>query len=397
MIELFKQPVTLILLLLFVYPIIKGFIFKFSSENLKGSINGVFQSISFLISLFIGIYYTKKIFIQHDQGIYEKIYKNIPLKAIEFINNRPLVIYALLMPFVVLMIYTFMSFVSNMISRIILYPLFDGIEYKLRSKSVFFKRIVGAIFQVPKALCYVIIFTFILNFLSLLKITDTYNKYLEESNIYNYISKEIVIPLTNSKLAKRLPNIVNNSFKIVVKEANTTESNLPNSLNSPNNPKVITYYNGITLEQGVQSNDEINKFAINLVKNKNGTREKARVIYNWVGSKIVYDDQKANRVLNNNFEVKSGAIPTYNSKTGICFDYSCLLVAMCRANNIKVRIITGQGFNGNNWVSHAWNQVYIPDENKWINVDSTFLIGGDYFDSNRFLIDHKQENKAGEW
>ena len=134
--------------------------------------------------------------------MYEKIYKNIPLKAIEFINNKPLVIYVLFMPLVVLIIYSVINFVVNLISHITIYPLFDSIENKLKNKSVFFKRIVGAIFQVPKAICYVIVITFMLNFLSLLKITDTYNKYLEESQLYNYISKEVVIPLTNSKLAK---------------------------------------------------------------------------------------------------------------------------------------------------------------------------------------------------
>ena len=221
MIELFREPVTLILLLLFIYPVIKGFIYKFSSENLKGSIQGAFQSISFLTSLFLGIYYTKKIFIQHNEGMYEKIYKSIPLNAIEFINNKPLVIYVLLMPLVILIIYSVINFVVNLISHITIYPLFDNIEYRLKNKSVLFKRIIGAIFQVPKAICYVIVITFMLNFLSLLKITDTYNKYLEESQVYNYISKQVVIPLTNSKLAKKLPNIVNNSFKIVVKEANT--------------------------------------------------------------------------------------------------------------------------------------------------------------------------------
>lgn len=391
MIVLFREPVTLILLLLFIYPVIKGFIYKFSSENLKGSIEGAFQSVSFLSALFLGIYYTKKIFIQHNEGMYKRIYKNIPLEAIEFINNKPLVIYVLLMPIVVLIIYTVIIFVVNLISHIAIYPLFDSIENKLKNKSDVFKRVVGAIFQVPKAICYVIVITFMLNFLSLLKITDIYNKYLEGSQLYNYISKEVVIPLTNSKLAKQLPNIVNNSFKIVVKEADAQEPNLQNK------QRVITYYNGVTLEQGIQSNDEIDNFAINLTKNKSVTREKAKLIYNWVGSEIIYDDAKANRVLNNDLAVKSGAIPTFDSKSGICFDYACLFAAMCRANNIKVRIITGQGFNGNNWVSHAWNQVYIEKENEWINVDPTFLIGGDYFDSKRFVIDHKEESVAGEW
>lgn len=388
---MFSQPLSLILLLVFVYPVISGFISKFSSEHLKGAIDGVFQSVSFLISLCLGIYFAKKVFIQHDVGMYEKIYNNIPLKAIEFINDKPLVIYMLIMPIVVLIIYSTINFVINVISRITVYPLFDSIEHKLKQKSDFFNRVVGAIFQVPKAICYVIVITFILNFMSFLKITDAYNTYLEESQIYTYISKEVVIPLTNSTLAKKLPNIVNNSFKIVVKQATTSENN------SQNKKNVITYYNGITLEQGVKSNDEINKVAVKLVQDKSGTREKARAIYNWVGSKIVYNDEKANRILNNDLGVASGAIPTFNSRSGICFDYACLFAAMSRANNIKVRIITGQGFNGNNWVNHAWNQVYVEEEKTWINVDPTFLIGGDYFDSERFVIDHKGDNIAGEW
>ena len=391
MIELLKQPVTLLLLLLFIYPIIKGFIFKFSSQHFKGAIQGVFQSVSFLGSLALGIFYTKKIFIQHHEGMYKRIYEAIPLKAIEFVNSNPLVGYVLLMPLVVLIIYTIISSAVNAISRITVYPLFDSIESGLRNKSIAFKRIVGALFQIPKAICYVVVVVFIMNFLSFLKITDTYNKYMEESQLYNYISKEVVIPLANSKLAKKLPNIVNDSFKIVVKEATPTDTTLPN------NQRIITYYNGVTLEQGIKSNDEIDKFAINLVKDKTGTIQKARLIYEWVGNGIVYDDEKANRVLNNDLQVQSGAIPTFNTKRGICFDYACLFAAMSKANNIKVRIITGQGFNGSNWVNHAWNQVYIEKENRWINVDPTFLIGGDYYDSKRFDLDHKEDSIAGEW
>ncbi|MGH4051487.1 MAG: transglutaminase-like domain-containing protein [Clostridium sp.] len=368
-----------------------GFIYKFSSEHLKGAIEGIFQSISFLISLCLGIFYTKKVFITHDEGMYEKIYSSIPIDIMGFINSKPLVIYVLLMPLVILIIYSIINSVVRFISRITFYPLLDGIETSLRNKSVIFKRIMGAVFQVPKSICYVIVITFVLNFLSLLNVTATYNKYLEESQVYSFISKEVVIPLTNSTLAKQLPNVVNNSFKIVVKDASTLQ---PNSLN---NQKGIVYYNGVTLEEAVKSNDEIDKFAVDLAKNKSKTVDKARTIYNWVGSEVAYSDEKANRVLNNDLEVKSGAIPTFNSRTGICFDYASLYVAMCKANNIKVRIITGQGFNGSSWVSHAWNQVYIESNNTWINVDPTFLIGGDYFNTQRFDIDHKQESIAGEW
>ena len=102
-------------------------------------------------------------------------------------------------------------------------------------------------------------------------------------------------------------------------------------------------------------------------------------------------------ILNNDFRIGSGAIETFETKKGICFDYACLYVAMCRANNIKVRLITGEGFNGVSWVGHAWNQVYVAKENRWINVDTTFSKGGNYFDTQRFNIDHKTSEIAGEW
>ena len=168
--------------------------------------------------------------------MYENIYKNIPSNAIEFVNSNPLVVYILLMPLVILIIYSVITFVVNIIARITIYPLFDTIENKLKQKSILFNRIVGAIFQVPKAISYVLVITFVLNFVSLLNVTDTYNKYLEESQAYNYISKEVVIPLTNSKLAKKLPDIVNNSFTIVVKDASSSESNVQN-----NNKRGIIY------------------------------------------------------------------------------------------------------------------------------------------------------------
>ena len=82
---------------------------------------------------------------------------------------------------------------------------------------------------------------------------------------------------------------------------------------------------------------------------------------------------------------------------GICFDYACLYVSMARAAGLKVRLVTGEAFDGNSYGSHAWNQVYLSDERRWINVDTTFYISGDYFDSNLFEEDHIEGEIAGEW
>lgn len=386
--------VTIMLCLIFFYPLIKGFLFKFSSHDLKSDIDGVNRNISFIISMFLGIYFGKKVFIQHDSGIYKNIYEWIPMDVLKYIENNNLLIYALIVPIIILIIYKIIKLCFGLISYLTIYPILDIIEKSLSFKSNFFKRVTGMIFKLPKAVCYLLLGTFLLNMISMFSTNANLNKYLETSKPYNVICKTVVIPITNSTIAKKLPSIINNSFRIVIKQDENKEIT-PGK--TDNIGKTVVYYNGVTLEQGIKSNDEINKFAKNAVSKEDTTNGKARMLYDWIGSNISYDHDKANKVLNNDFNVQSGAIPTFNSRKGICFDYSCLYVAMCKANNIKVRLITGEGFNGVSWVSHAWNQVYLPEEQKWINVDSTFYRGGNYFNSKRFTVDHKNAQIVGEW
>lgn len=163
--------------------------------------------------------------------------------------------------------------------------------------------------------------------------------------------------------------------------------------------KEIIIYNGVTIDQGIKSNENIDNKAIELTKNANSDRERAKILYTWVGSNIKYDDAKAEQVLGGNdieSMPESGAISAFTSRSGICFDKACLYVAMSRAIGLKVRLIGGQAFDGEKYVGHAWNQVYLNDENTWINVDTTFYNAGNYFDSNLF-DNHNMEELAGEW
>ncbi|WP_026886127.1 transglutaminase-like domain-containing protein [Clostridium beijerinckii] len=163
--------------------------------------------------------------------------------------------------------------------------------------------------------------------------------------------------------------------------------------------KEIIIYNGVTIEEGIKSNEEIDNKATKLTQGAKSDREKAKILYSWIGSNIKYDNEKAQEVLSGGDAQKmpeSGAIPAFGSKTGICFDKACLYVAMSRAVNLKVRLLGGQAYDGEQYVGHAWNQVYLEDENKWINVDTTFYDGGNYFDSNLFNK-HNVEEIAGEW
>lgn len=160
---------------------------------------------------------------------------------------------------------------------------------------------------------------------------------------------------------------------------------------------VIIYYNGVTLEDGIKSTDKIDKKAVDLVRNLKTDREIAKRLYAWIGSNVEYDFDKANKALSNDNISNSGAIEAFDTKRGICFDYACLYVAMAREAGLKVRIITGQGFDGANYGPHAWNEVYLEDEGIWINVDPTFYFAGDYFDNKDFDKDHIKESVVGEW
>lgn len=376
--------VTLLLIIVFLYPLLKGFLIKFSSGHTKKSIENVTNNIIFLVSIFLSMHVVRKIFLEHEKGIFQIIYIHLPSKVIGFSQENPMLIYTISIPIFIIIIYEIIKLLIKLINNLTIYPALDIIEEKLKQKNNFSRRSIGAFFELPRAVTYVIIITFLFNISSMLNIVPNLDRNLERSFLYNNVSKHIVIPITNSTIAKRLPNIIDNSFKIVTKEVENASN-------------IITYYNGITIDEGIKSNDKLDSFAVELTSDIDTDIEKARQIYDWIEDEISYDSEKADMIMNNIFDEQSGAIITFETREGICFDYACLFASMCRSNDIKVRIITGDGFNGEVWVSHAWNQVFIREEERWINVDTTFSIGGDYFDGARFEIDHKQGKIAGEW
>ena len=382
------NPITVLLCVVFLIPLVKGFIIEFSSNNLKNDVNQIESDIIFILALIFGFFTTKRIFQEHQYGIT----KIIPENILNNIESQPTLLYFVVLPIMICIIYSLGRLVLYFVNRLFFYPIFDGIEKVIRNSSSTFKRFMSSIFQLPKAICYVLLITFILNIVSLLNFNNLMDKYLLDSSAYNYLCKNVVIPITNSKVAKQLPNIINNSFKVQVVQNDTQTDD-----GKVSKQRTIIYYNGVTLEEGIKSNQSIDNFAKELVSKETTNKRKAKVIYEWIGSSISYDNDKANSVLNNDFKVRSGAVPTFEDKKGICFDYACLYVAMCRSVGVRVRIITGDGFNGVSWVSHAWNQVYIEEEETWINVDPTFYKGGNYFNSKRFDIDHTNAKVIGEW
>lgn len=113
------------------------------------------------------------------------------------------------------------------------------------------------------------------------------------------------------------------------------------------------------------NSDEAVKKSAELCAGVTSDDKKANILYKFVASAIKYDNEKA-------ANITSGYLPdvdkTLASGKGICFDYSALLAAMLRAQNIPTRLVIGNVEPEN--ILHAWNQVYI--NGKWMWMDATF-------------------------
>lgn len=143
----------------------------------------------------------------------------------------------------------------------------------------------------------------------------------------------------------------------------------------------------------VESNNEkIITLAKEITKDSRTDIEKAKSIYDWVTANIVYDYKKYIRQINNNYDNVYGALNTLETKTGVCYDYAALVAALGRASGLQVKIIKGNFKSTYRNELHAWNEIYISEEDKWITVDSTFgaSMQSNYFDNKDFYKNHEK-------
>lgn len=308
-------------------------------------------------------------------------------------------------------IITFLIMISNYnwfykISTIITEKYFFEI---INYRSIIQTVIIVAMFCIVK---YLLVFVLkILNMFSITKVLNkTNNKFFLYffSIIYGAIRGMVLIVLICIPLVL-YNNIVDeenkinlmNGFSVYDKVENLVDYKkvqlISDGVKEEIEKNSVVYYNGVTIDDAVKSNKEIDDKAKELTSKVHSDRDKARKIYIWIGNNIEYDNDKAVKVVNTPSFVESGAIVTYETRKGICFDYACLYTAMCKAVGLKSRVIVGEAFSGNEYVSHAWNEAYLEDEKKWINVDATFYNGGDFFDSDNFNNYHIKSSVAGEF
>ncbi len=90
-------------------------------------------------------------------------------------------------------------------------------------------------------------------------------------------------------------------------------------------------------------------------------------LYLYVIKNIEYDYDKINGL---DYSYVPTNDTTLELKTGICYDYSSLLASMLRSQGIPAKM--AKGYANTSSVYHAWNEVYLSDEERWIVVDPTY-------------------------
>ncbi|HAT4350542.1 transglutaminase [Clostridium perfringens] len=386
--------VDIIIVCSFILPLVVAYKRKFNIIRIKNSIEELGGYISFFLALYLSFIAIKKI------DIIERMFSIVVVEFNNIISNfniSPQVIIIFIVLALTLVIYFIVKVILKIFSFIIINPILRWLKKAESRRGKGFGKVAALIINIPKSLFYMAVIALVIVILGS-------NGFLGEKMEGMTLASKAYEVINSNKYYAALNKeyeAFHDEYKDVISKNidSAVESNKePKSENVvESNKNVINLYNGVTLEQGIKSNEAINKKAKELTKNAKSSREKAKRIYTWISENINYDDNKAENISEKTSEYKSGAIEAFETRKGICFDYSCLYVAMAREAGLKVRIVTGEGFNGKEWGPHSWNEVYLPEKNQWITVDPTFGKAGNYFDSKKNSESHRDGKIVGEW
>ncbi len=398
LIDILTNPINIIIVLPVLITLVSSLVTRYNRERVIKSFYSIINSLELISGLLIALFLTRGILFDNDNKFFVYIRNHMPETAKASLAANNTYTY-LCVAFVVLLIVV-------LIIKLVMYPLYkhvfgamaQGIYKVMSSLNSVTRRIIAFVCSIPKAAISLICISFVLYFFSYYFTVPRLSLWIDDSVVLQGVYKTALKPVIESEIAKKIPVIINDRFVSATMNGQEVKiaENIRDTLDSYN-IKVIQYFNGVTLDDAVKSNDEIDKLALELTKGKSGEYDKAKAIYKWITKNIKYDYPKAKQIAIKTEGTKSGSIICYETKKGICFDYSSLFISMCRVNGIKVRLVTGLGYSGLAWGDHAWNQFYDSKEKKWINVDCTFGVTGSYFDSSKFSLDHKGDRVQEEW
>jgi hypothetical protein len=379
--------VTALMALIFILPVFIGIIRPLNGERIQRSFSSLLNNIIFLVAILLSIYLARILFTSTDNIVLNTLYSIFPSLQ-STLAGKEIWIYILCVVLMILAIYGILYLITMPLYRFVVVPMSSKFAAAISRMHGFFRRLLGGLWQLPRSIWLVLVFCLLLNFYTDFFGSSFVSQTASSSAPYQLMQEKVIQPIMNNSVVKNIQILLSDTF---IAEDSDTDG-------STNKIRLIRYINGMTLDEAVKADDTIDAAAKKITASGNSAKEKGRLLYRWISKNIVYDNAKAAAITSDPSKVKSGAVVAYHTKKGICFDYSCLFVAMCRTVGLKVRFITGLGYTGTTWGDHAWNQVYDSSKKAWINVDTTFGSSGiNYYGRSGFNLDHQNAVVQGEW
>ncbi len=110
-------------------------------------------------------------------------------------------------------------------------------------------------------------------------------------------------------------------------------------------------------EKYIETNDEHIRAAASKLRGKE-TLKTVKYTYDFVNKHLTYEKSAE----------ENGALAALKSGKGDCSEFSDLFVALCRANNIPARTISGYTLDYLDFGKHSWAEVYL-DQCGWVRFE----------------------------
>jgi len=379
--------ITVFLIGVFMLPIAVGMLRPLTYERIHASVSTVISVALAVVSGAGAVWFTERLYSNGGDNPLGRLFKGVPAVWYSIVSQDVL-IYFMIVLILMLGLNGGLQMLLIPLNRKVLVPLSLKLGSVVAAMNRAVARIVSGLWQLPKAVWLVLVFALLFNFYTLLTSNDALNSYIRSSSAFRLIDRAAVQPIISSGAVRQIPEFIDSTVDKAVQCL------------SPEGRKMLikVYINGVTVEDAVASSPEIDNIAIDLVDAENDRYLMAERLYRWVCVNITYDHAKAESLKTDAFAMPSGAVAAFSGMTGVCFDKACLYVAMCRAVGVRVRLITGEGFNGREWIDHSWNQIYSDRDRRWVNVDPTFGTNDkSYFNCPDFDRDHRDGEIQGEW
>ncbi len=387
--SLFEQVnlISVFLIGLFLLPMVVGVFRPLTSARIFHSFSTTLSVAAMIVSAVSAVVITNYLFSNNGNNALSDLFKSLEVIRYSIVSQDVLVYVLFLLVFLIA-ISGGLHLLFIPLHKKVFIPLSNKLASSVDSAHKIVNRVVRALWQLPKSVLLVLIFTLLFNFYSVLSSNTALNEYICNSQAYRLVEENAIRPIIMSDAVRQIPAFIDETVDKAVECL------------SPEGRRLLikVYINGVTVDDAVASCPDIDNVAIDLVGAENDHYKMAEMIYDWVSGNISYDHQKADQIETDAFATFSGAVPAFSERTGVCFDKACLYVAMCRTAGVRVRLLTGLAYTGSEWLDHSWNEIYDPMDGRWVNVDTTF--GGpnsDYFDNENFADDHKDTEIHGEW